>query len=170
MAKQHVYDLNQVFDTIQLGDEEFRINMSDASIRDFRGKIYEYGIKFEEIQKIDAEKATPEEADALLDQSRELLREVIDGILGAGSFKKIYKTLGESVSNAADFTVYLFDLIETKYKEQKEKQDKKRAEYTRTKKKAEAEVAAQQKKAVKKGKKPKAKPADDEPANKAETE
>lgn len=120
MAK-HIFKTEDIFDTVEVGEHEFTINMSDEKIREFRGLIYKYGSDFNELTETNIDNLSEDEAAALEAKAMELLRNVIDGILEKGAFTKIYETLGRSSLVVGGFTEYLFGLIDEKYSDTKAK-------------------------------------------------
>lgn len=118
MAK-HVFNKADLFDTVEVGEHSFDINLNDEKVRNFRALALDYSERAQAIAKIDTTKLNETEIVDLEKEASDLLQNVIDQILGAGSFETIYKELGENTFNVAKFVEYLFEILEEKLKESK---------------------------------------------------
>src|SRR5690606_28104812 len=88
-------------------------------------------IETQKIGNIDATKLTEEEQAELINKSRDLVKGMVEQLLGKGSFEPLYKDAGESTYNMLEFIDFVITLVNKKYeKKLKEKREK----YTKHKK------------------------------------
>lgn len=124
------FKLTKAIEVIEIEGDKFEIDLSDDKRKEYAIAGQRLQQEVRKIQERTAENniMTEEEIDKELDNLREITKDVIDKVLGAGAFDKIYPKTNRSVVATMDVLYQVIDYIQQK---DKERFEEKRSKYVR---------------------------------------
>lgn len=96
--------VQQAFEEVSIGEKEYRIDLSDKKLESYAEFFKKYQKEAEELAKIEIEKADEEQQAEYKEQSRQLIKGMVDFLLNEGAFDEVYEVAGRS-------TLVMFDII-----------------------------------------------------------
>lgn len=137
-----ILDIEKVEIPVEFGEVMLSFNPSEENILRLQrilgseeGEFAKLRKRLDDVQTI-TDEATPEELDGLINLAKDISKEMLDSVLGSGSFDKIYTVYPsiETVINGfIQLALRLPDEVEHYKKQVQSAQDKKIAKYKRRK-------------------------------------
>ena len=124
------FKLTKAIEVIEIEGDKFEIDLSDDKRKEYAMEGQRLQQEARKIQERTAKNNIMTEAEVAeeLDNLREITKDVMDKVLGAGAFDKIYPKTNGSVVATADVLYQVIDYIQQKEEEQFEA---KRSRYVR---------------------------------------
>lgn len=125
------FEFKKTYEEIEIAGDVYKIDVSDQKLREYQIEFYEFYKESQRLGEIDTNKLSIEEQQKIFDETLEIVKKVVEKLLGAGSFEKLYAASGGSVMNMIDLVNYLGEVFQEKLNNAKQK---KRVEYLKHKK------------------------------------
>jgi hypothetical protein len=104
------FEFKSSVEEFKIGDKVYQIDFSDQKVKSYQRSFVNFHVKSQELSdKID--KATPEIQEILFDQTLQLVKELLDQLLGSGSFDELYEKSGKSLINMMDLIAFLSEVV-----------------------------------------------------------
>lgn len=124
------FEFKKTFEEVEIAGKVYRIEFSDDKIREYQEKFHSLEADVQELLNVDETKLTKEEREKRFEKVKQLVRNVIDMLLGEGSFDELYEKSGRSIANMYDLVWYLAGIVNERNARNKEE---KRQQYVKPK-------------------------------------
>lgn len=126
------FEFKKTYEELEIAGETYRVNFDDESLKRYQKEFNEFYHESRKNQEIDVTKLTQEEQLEVFNHSQEILKKLVENILGEGAYAPIYEASGRSTMEMLDLAEYLSEIIGEKMETvKKTKNDK----YLKNKKK-----------------------------------
>lgn len=126
MTVQHTFEFGKThIEEIKIGAKVYTIDMSDKNLREMQVKFNSYYQDYKELEAAHAKGIAEEDQFKYFDKAVQLMKGLVDGILGDGTGEELYKLSGESVLGMGELVDFLSNLIGEKLGGTKEQQRQK---------------------------------------------
>lgn len=114
------FQFKKSFEEIKVNGRIYAIDLADEKLKEYQ-KVF---VKFQEDAQLIEEESktakTPEEQDKFFEKSKQVLTEVVDTLIGEGSFIQLYNESGRSIMNMLELAGFLVNVIGEKTKNVRE--------------------------------------------------
>jgi len=124
------FEFKKPFEEVEIAGKVYRIEFSDDKIREYQEGFHSLGTDVQELLDVDETKLTKEEREKYFEKAKHLIRNVIDMLLGEGSFEELYEKSGRSIVNMYDLVWFLAEVVNERNAQNKEE---KRQQYVKPK-------------------------------------
>ncbi|SEP56797.1 hypothetical protein SAMN05216232_0179 [Virgibacillus subterraneus] len=124
------FGLNKAIEEVEIDGEKFEIDLSDNKRKAYVMEGYKLQKESEKLQNM-SDDMTEDEMAKALDEMKDITKSAMDNVLGDGAFDKIYPKTNNSISDTVDVLFQVIDYINEK---EQERFEKKKAKYTKKKK------------------------------------
>lgn len=124
------FEFKKTFEEVEIAGKVYRIEFSDDKIREYQDKFHSLGADVQELLNIDETKLTKEERENRFEKGKQLVCNVIDMLLGKGSFDELYEKSGRSIINMYDLIEFLAEIVNERSAQNREE---KRQQYVKPK-------------------------------------
>lgn len=121
---------NKTYEEIEIAGKVYRIEFNDDKLREYQEKFLSFEADVHDFLNVDETKLTKEERWEHFEKGKQLARNVIDTLLGEGSFDELYEKSGRSIANMYDLIWYLAGIVNERNARNREE---KRQQYVRPK-------------------------------------
>lgn len=115
------FTFNKSYEEIKINEKPYTIDFSDDAIMKYQSKFNEFFKKQQELQAKLAESETEEN----VEEAKGVTKDIIETILGAGTFEPIYIESGKSLINMMDLVIFLSEILGDKMEKVRETNRKK---------------------------------------------
>lgn len=129
------FEFKKTVEEIEIAGEIYTLTLDDKNLLRIQNDFINYG---KEIQGLTEIEIAEGDAEALQDNYRQqlaVMQKVIESPFGDGSFEKLYKAAGESLSNMVDLLDYLVELVAERIEQNKNRAEKAKNSYYSSKRK-----------------------------------
>jgi hypothetical protein len=113
------FEFKSSVEEFKIGDKVYQIDFSDQKVKEYQRTFVNFYEKSQELQK-EIDKSTVENQEELFDQTLELVKGLIDQLLGSGSFDELYEKSGKSLINMMDLIAFLSEVVAEKAEKAKD--------------------------------------------------
>jgi hypothetical protein len=124
------FEFKKTYEEIEIAGKVYKIEFNDDKIREYQEKFFSFQTDAEEYLKVDETKLTKEERWEHFEKGKQVARNVIDTLLGEGSFDELYEKSGRSIANMYDLIWYLAEIVQERNARNREE---KRQQYVKPK-------------------------------------
>ena len=125
------FEFKKPFEEVEIAGKVYRIEFSDDKVREYQEGLHSLGTDIQEFLNVDKTKLTKEEREKYyFEEGKQLIRNVVDMLLGEGSFDELYEKSGRSIINMYDLVWFLAEIIKERNKQNREE---KRQQYVKPK-------------------------------------
>lgn len=124
------FEFKKTYEEIEIAGKVYKIEFNDDKIREYQDKFLSFEADAQEFLNVDETKLTREEQWEHFEKGKQLARNVIDTLIGEGSFDELYEKSGRSIANMYDLVWYLAGIVNERNARNKEE---KRQQYVRPK-------------------------------------
>lgn len=124
------FEFKKTFEEVEIAGKVYRIEFSDDKIREYQEKFHSLEADVQELLNVDETKLTKEEREKQFEKVKQLVRNVIDMLLGGGSFDELYEKSGRSIINMYDLVEFLAEIVNERSAQNREE---KRQQYVKPK-------------------------------------
>jgi acetyl-CoA carboxylase carboxyltransferase component len=124
------FEFKKTFEEVEIAGKVYKIEFNDDKIREYQEKFLSFEADVQEFLNVDETKLTKEERWEHFEKGKQLARNVIDTLLGEGSFDELYEKSGRSIANMYDLIWYLAGIVNERNARNKEE---KRQQYVKPK-------------------------------------
>lgn len=114
-------DIQQAYEEVEIADKEYRIDMTDEKMKQHLTTYAKFQKEIKSMENIDAENASPDEVIQVNERTKALFKEVLDLLLGEGSFEEVYNACGKSTVVLSDVLRQLMELVRSRFDKINEK-------------------------------------------------
>ncbi|UYG93185.1 hypothetical protein [Cytobacillus firmus] len=105
------FDFKKTYEEIKINGEVYKIDFSDAKLKEYRKSFNEFYAESQKMQSVNASELVKDDEFKQFDQATDLTKKAIDNLLGDGSFDKLYEQSGRSLFNMMDLVEFLAELV-----------------------------------------------------------
>lgn len=105
------FEFKKTFEEVEIAGKVYRIEFSDDKIREYQEKFHSLEADVQELLNVDETKLTKEEREKYFEKAKHLISNVIDMLLGEGSFDELYEKSGRSIINMYDLVEFLAEIV-----------------------------------------------------------
>lgn len=105
------FDFKKTYEEIKINGEVYKIDFSDAKLKEYRKSFNEFYAESQKMQSVNASELVKDDEFKQFDQATGLTKKAIDNLLGDGSFDKLYEQSGRSLFNMMDLVEFLAELV-----------------------------------------------------------
>jgi hypothetical protein len=124
------FEFKKTYEEVDIAGKVYKIEFNDDKIREYQEKFFSFQTDAEEYLKVDETKLTKEERWEHFEKGKQVARNVIDTLLGEGSFDELYEKSGRSIANMYDLIWYLAEIVQERNARNREE---KRQQYVKPK-------------------------------------
>jgi hypothetical protein len=124
------FEFKKTYEEIEIAGKVYKIEFNDDKLREYQEKFFSFQTDAEEYLKVDETKLTKEELWEHFEKGKQVARNVIDTLLGEGSFDELYEKSGRSIANMYDLIWYLAEIVQERNARNREE---KRQQYVKPK-------------------------------------
>jgi acetyl-CoA carboxylase carboxyltransferase component len=124
------FEFKKTYEEVEIAGKVYKIEFNDDKIREYQEKFLSFEADVQEFLNVDETKLTKEERWEHFEKGKQLARNVIDTLLGEGSFDELYEKSGRSIANMYDLIWYLAGIVNERNARNKEE---KRQQYVKPK-------------------------------------
>jgi hypothetical protein len=106
------FEFKKTYEEVDIAGKVYRIEFNDDKIREYQEKFLTFEADVEQYVKVDETKLTREEQWKHFEKGKQLAKNLIDTILGEGSFDELYEKGGRSIENMYDLVWYLAEIVQ----------------------------------------------------------
>ncbi|CAM3213853.1 hypothetical protein [Streptococcus pluranimalium] len=129
------FEFKKTVEEIEIAGEIYTLPLDDKNLLRIQNDFINYGKEIKGLTEVEISEG---DAEALQDNYRqqlEVMQKVIESPFGEGSFEKLYKASGESLSNMVDLLDYLVELVAERIEQNKKRAEKTKKSYYSSKRK-----------------------------------
>ena len=108
------FEFEKTYEEITIGEKVYRLDFNDEKLKEYATEIQKFHKRFLELDKVNHKDMSDKQALQHFDDIKELMRGVVEQLLGKGTFDEIYEQSGKSIMNVFDFVMYLKTVIDEK--------------------------------------------------------
>jgi hypothetical protein len=119
------FEFRKTYEEVEIAGKIYRVDFSDDKINEYQKKFFSFQADVEKFTKIDETKLTQEEQWKHFEDVKALAKDVVETLLGEGTFNELYEAAGRSIMNIYDLIWYLADIVKersARNREEKRKQ------------------------------------------------
>jgi hypothetical protein len=120
------------YEEVKINDRMYQIDISDDKLVDYQELFSQYQKESQSIAERNTDNATKEETQKFLEDSKTVLKKILETMLGEGTFEQIYNESGKSIVNVSKLIIFLADIMNEKTGKMR---DEERNKYLKNKKK-----------------------------------
>lgn len=124
------FEFKKTFEEVEIAGKVYKIEFTDNKLREYQERFLSLGSEVQEFLNVDETKLTKEEREKHFEKGKQLVRDVIDMLLGEGSFNELYEKSGRSIVNMYDLAWYLVGIVNERNARNREE---KRQQYVKSK-------------------------------------
>ena len=113
------FEFEKTYEEIEIAGDVYKLDFSDNKLQEFYRAFSKFQAEVKELDKLDADKMTEQEALEGMERQKAAIVTMIEGLFGEGTFEPLYKKAGESVFNMARLLSYITQLLTEKSEELK---------------------------------------------------
>lgn len=115
-------DVQKTYEEVEIVDSVYRMSLSDESMKAYDKVFKKFRKESLKMSERDYSKMTDKEQKAAEKENHAMMFEVVEALLGEGSFDKIYSDTGKSLLVVADIIMQLMGVVDKRLKVFKEKE------------------------------------------------
>jgi hypothetical protein len=108
------FEFKKTYEEIDVAGKVYQIDFSDEKLREYRESFKSFKTDYEKLLAMDESKMSEEEALDHFEQIQELVKRMLETILGKGTYTPLYEASGRSIMNMFDFIKYLGEVVAEK--------------------------------------------------------
>lgn len=105
------FEFNKTYEEVEVAGEVFRIEFNDEKIQQYNRGFDKYYVESKKIKEKDLKKMNSEDKEKMFKQMQDLTKDMVEEILGEGTYESLYKASGNSLMNMIELVEYLSEII-----------------------------------------------------------
>ncbi|XQY90641.1 hypothetical protein ACNRWW_14035 [Metabacillus sp. HB246100] len=118
------FEFKKSYEEIEIAGNVYKLGLSDEDLRKYQKEFSSFFDKQQDFQKIKVDSLSYDEQVEHFDRMKNIIKELIELILGEGTFQPLYEASGKSLVNITELAEYLSEVIGEKLKVEKSAQYK----------------------------------------------
>lgn len=111
------FEFKKSFEEIDIAGNTYQVDFSDEKIATYHKSFEHFYKESQRIKAIDTKDMAPEKQRELFEEMQDLVKSVVEELLGKGTYADLYKASGNSLINILELVTYLGEIIEEKTKD-----------------------------------------------------
>lgn len=124
------FEFKKSYEEVELAGKVYKIEFNDERLLVYMKVFDKFYTKSNELHEIEAEKLDIKAQEKVLSEMAEMIKEILDLLLGQGAYDELYKESGQSVINMVDVVLFVGDVVGERMEQSREK---KKQEYVKKK-------------------------------------
>ena len=105
------FEFKKTFEEVEIAGKVYKIEFNDDKIREYQERFPSLEADIQDLMGVDEMKLEKEEREKHFEKGKQLIRSVIDMLLGEGSFDELYEKSGRSIINMYDLVEFLAGIV-----------------------------------------------------------
>ena len=105
------FEFKKTFEEVEIAGKVYKIEFNDDKIREYQERFHSLEADIQELMGVDEMELAKEEREKHFEKGKQLIRSVIDMLLGEGSFDELYEKSGRSIINMYDLVEFLAGIV-----------------------------------------------------------
>lgn len=120
MAQTRSFEFSKAYEEIEIADKVYRIDFNDEKTFEYYDAFEHFYKETQRIGEIEKDNLTPEENKQLFLDAKNLIKDLIEMLLGSGTFEPLYKLAGESTEVMIELVNEIADIVNERTNKMKE--------------------------------------------------
>jgi hypothetical protein len=108
------FEFKKTYEEVEVAGKNYQLDFSDDKLKMYRNEFKTFKTDYEKLLAMDESKMSEDEALDHFEQIQELVKRMIETILGKGTYDSLYEASGRSIMNMFDFIKYLGEMVAEK--------------------------------------------------------
>lgn len=108
------FEFKKSFEEVEIAGNVYQVDFSDEKIAQYHKSFEHFHKESQRIKAIKAEDLPAEEQRGLFGEMQDLVKNVVEELLGKGSYAELYAASGNSIINMLELVTYLGEVINEK--------------------------------------------------------
>jgi hypothetical protein len=108
------FEFKKSYEEVEVAGKTYQIDFSDEKLKTYRKEFKAFKTDYEKLLAMDESKMSEDEALDHFEQIQDLVKRMIESILGKGTYDSLYEAAGKSIMNMFDFIKYLGEMVAEK--------------------------------------------------------
>lgn len=118
------FEFSKSYEEIEVHGKTYKLDFSDDKRKEYIQEIQKFHKRFQKLEKVNTDEMTEEESLQHFEDIKAIVKEIVEVLLGEGSFDQLYEDSGRSIMNIFDLIIYLKSIVEEKNTRNLEKKQK----------------------------------------------
>ena len=105
------FEFNKSYKEVEIAGEVYKIEFNDEKLMEYQEEFLSYYRKAKDINELDGEELEKEDLVGAFEDAREITKEVLDVVLGEGTFDVLYEKSGHSTLGMVDVVDFISDIV-----------------------------------------------------------
>jgi hypothetical protein len=123
------FEFEKTYEEIEIAGDVYKLDFSDDKIQEFQKSFALFQAEIAELDKLNAETMTDEQALEAIEKQKSAMIKLIEGMFGPDTFEKLYEKSGKSLLNLGRLLGYIGEVLKEKAEAIK---PSKKAQYIKT--------------------------------------
>lgn len=119
------FEFKKSYEEIEIAGNVYQVDFSDEKIAQYQKSFEHFYKESKRIKAIDVKSLPAEKQEALFTEMQDLVKNVVEELLGNGTYADLYKASGNSLINMLELMQYLGEVIQEKTQQINEGRKKK---------------------------------------------
>lgn len=114
------FEFKKSYEEVELAGKIYKIEFNDERLLVYMKAFDKFYTKSNELHEIEAEKLDIKKQEEVLSEMAEMIKEILDLLLGKGAYDELYKKSGQSVINMVDVVLFVGDVVGERMEQSRE--------------------------------------------------
>ena len=125
MSNVKKFEFKKSHEDLEIAGKEYRLEFNDAKLIEYNKSFDEFYQESKRLNQIDETKLTTNEQLDLFEDMKKMVKDILEILLGEGSFEELYEASDRSLINMMDVIMYLSEVVEEKMQNIRDKKKEK---------------------------------------------
>lgn len=125
MTTRKAFQFKKTYEEVEIAGETYQVDFSDESVNRYNKSFIEFYEETKRINAVDVSKLSVEKQSEMFGEMQELVKGVVNELLGRGSYETLYDASGKSLMNMIEMIEYLSEVVGDKTQKIREGRKKK---------------------------------------------
>lgn len=114
------FEFKKTYEEVELAGKVYKIEFNDERLLVYMKAFDKFHTKSNELHEIETEKLDIKKQEEVLSEMAEMIKEILDLLLGKGAYDELYEKSGQSVINMVDVVVFVGDVVGERMEQSRE--------------------------------------------------
>ncbi len=114
------FEFKKSYEEVELAGKVYKIEFNDERLLVYMKAFDKFYTKSNELHEIETEKLDIKKQEEVLYEMAEMIKEILDLLLGEGAYDELYEKSGQSVINMVDVVLFVGDVVGERMEQSRE--------------------------------------------------
>ena len=114
------FEFKKSYEEVELAGKVYKIELNDERMLVYMKAFDKFYTKSNELHEIETEKLDIKAQEEVLNEMAEMIKEILDLLLGKGAYDELYEKSGQSVINMVDVVLFVGDVVGERMEQSRE--------------------------------------------------